>query len=216
MCSSGGQVGQTDEALQASQAAMTTTLNDDYTQSFHDQQTVLANLQARANFIASNPFGYTPQQLAQQTTSINENTATAARQAMGSAAAFAAAHGGGGADIGSGVSGQIAGQIASAATESKAQQLQSLSQQNQAMKQQNFWNAISTLNSVGSQYGGAGGTAIGGAGSAASTAVGAGTGALAAQQAGWQDIGGVVSGVAGLASAGAGIIDANPNGIFGK
>ena len=91
MCSSGGQVGQTDQALQASQAAMTTTLNDDYTQSFHDQQTVLANLEARANFIASNPFGYTPQQLAQKTTSINENTATAARQAMGSAAAFAAA-----------------------------------------------------------------------------------------------------------------------------
>ena len=115
MCSSGGQVGQTDQALQASQAAMTTTLNDDYTQSFHDQQTVLANLQARANFIASNPFGYTPQQLAQQTTSINENTATAARQAMGSAAAFAAGHGGGGADIGSGVEGQIAGQIATGA-----------------------------------------------------------------------------------------------------
>ena len=55
---------------------------------------------------------------------------------------------------------------------------------------------------MGSELGGAGGMAIGGAGSAANSAVNAGSGALAAQQAGWQDIGGVLSGLGGLAGAG--------------
>jgi hypothetical protein len=201
MCSGGGEVGATDEALQQSQAAMTNTLNADYSTTFAEQQSVLANLNAKMNYEAANPMGYTPQQLATATTAINENTATAAKQAIGAAGAYAAAHGG--ADVGNGAIGQIAGQIGSAATQSKAQQLAALSNQNQGMKQQNFWNAISGLNSVGSEYGGAGGTAIGGAGSAANSSTGAGSGALAAQQAGWQDIGGVISGIAGLGAAGA-------------
>lgn len=203
MCSSGGQVAQTDEALQQSQAQMVNTLNTDYSTTFAEQQNVLGNLQAKMNYIAANPMGYTPQQLATATTSINENTANAAKQAMGAAAGYAAAHGG--ADVGSGPAGEIAGQIATGAATSKAQQLASLSESNQAMKQKNFWNAISGLNSVGSELGGAGGTAIGGANGAAGSAVGAGSGALAAQQAGWQDLGGVLSGIGGLASAGAGV-----------
>lgn len=203
MCSSGGEVAQSDEQLQQAQTAMTNTLNQDYSTSFAEQQSVLANLQAKMSYLAANPQGYTPQQLATATTSINENTATAAKQALGSAAAFAASHGG--ADVGNGAVGEIAGQIGSQAAQSKAQQLSSLSQQNQAMKQQNFWNAIGGLSSVGSQYGGAGGTAIGGASSTANSAVNAGSGALAAQQAGWSDLGGVISGISGLASAGAGI-----------
>ena len=202
-CSSGGEVAQSDEQLQQAQTAMTNTLNTDYTTSFGEQQQVLSNLNAKLNYIAQNPQGYTPQQLATATTSINENTATAAKQALGSAAAFAASHGG--ADVGNGAVGEIAGQIGSQAAQSKAQSLASLSQQNQAMKQQNFWNAISGLNSVGSQYGGAAGTSIGGASSTANSATQAGSGALAAQQAGWQDLGGVISGISGLASAGAGI-----------
>src|ERR1700704_4878630 len=113
-------------------------------------------------------MGYTPAQLHTATTSINDNTARAAKQALGSAAAFAAAHGS--SDIGGGAIGQVAGGIGSAGAQSKSAQLASLSQQSEAMKQQNFWNAISGLNSVGSELGGAGGTAIGGAGSSASTA----------------------------------------------
>ncbi len=46
--------------------------------------------------------------------------------------------------------------------------------------------------------------AIGGAGTAAGSAVGAGSGALAAQQSTWQDIGGVISGIGGLATAASG------------
>lgn len=203
MCSSGGEVGQTDAALQQAQAKMTNTLNQDYETTFGEQQSVLASQQAKLNYIAANPMGYTPQQLATSTTAINENSATAARQAIGAAGAYAAAHGG--ADVGNGAAGEVAGQIASSAAQSKAQSLAALSNSNQAMKQNNFWNAISGLNSVGSMYGGAGGTAISGAGSSAGTSVGAGSGALAAQQAGWQDIGGVISGVAGAAGAVAGI-----------
>ena len=77
------------------------------------------NLQAKMSYLAANPQGYTPQQLASATTSINENTATAAKQALGSAAAFAASHGG--ADVGNGAVGEIAGQIGSQAAQSKAQ-----------------------------------------------------------------------------------------------
>jgi hypothetical protein len=201
MCSSGGEIAKNDLELQKAQTAMTNTLNQDYSTSFAEQQGVLANLNAKMNYIAQNPQGYTAPQLAAATTSINENTAVAAKQALGAAAAFAASHGG--ADVGSGAVGEIAGQIGSQVAQSKAQQLASLSEQNQAMKQQNFWDAISGLNSVGSQYGGSGGVAISGAGSTANSAVNAGSGALAAQQAGWADLGGVISGVAGLATAGA-------------
>jgi hypothetical protein len=201
MCSSGGQVGQTDQALQQAQANMTNTLNQDYSTTFAEQQSVLGQQQARLNYLAANPMGYTPQQLHSATTAINENTSNAAKQAIGAASAYAAAHGG--ADVGGGPVAEVAGQIASNAAQSKAQQLSSLSQQNQALKQQNFWNAIGGLNSVGSELGGAGGTAISGAGSAANSAVNAGSGALAAQQAGWQNLSGVLSGIGGLVGSGA-------------
>jgi len=213
MCSSGGQVAQTDEALQKSQAAMNDTLNKDYSTTFAEQQSVLGQQKARLDYIAANPMGYTPTQLHTETTSINDNTARAAKQALGSAAAFAAAHGG--ADIGGGAIGQVAGEIGSEAAQSKSAQLASLSQQNEEMKQKNFWNAISGLNSVGSELGGAGGTAIGGAGTAASTSIGAGSGALTAKQQGWDNTFGLMKGIAGLGTAAAGLpmFAAKPVGI---
>jgi hypothetical protein len=203
MCSSGGSVASTDEALQKSQAAMNNTLNADYSTTFAEQQSVLGQQRARMDAIAANPMGYTPVQLHTATTSINDNTARAAKQALGAAAAFAAAHGGA-ADISGGGAAQMAGQIGSEAAQSKAGQLAALSQQSEELKQKNFWNAISGLNSVGSELGGAGGTAIGGAGNAASTSIGAGSGALAAKQAGWQNLSGIISGIGGLATAASG------------
>ena len=199
MCCSGGEVGQTDKALQKSQAAMTDTLNKDYSVTFAEQQDVLAQQRAKLAYIAANPTGYTPEELHTATTSINENTATAAKQAMGAAAAFAASHGG--ADVGGGGAAQMAGQIASGAAQSKAQALAALSTQNQAMKRQNLWSALSGLQDVGSEYGGAGSTSISGAGSSAGSAVNAGSGALAAQQAQWGNMFGIISGIGGLASA---------------
>jgi hypothetical protein len=201
MCSSGGSVAANDEQLQAAQTAETNTLNKDYSTTFAEQQSLLASQQARLSAIAANPMGYTTAQLHNATTNINENTATAAKQALGAAAAYSAGHGA--ADVGSGVAGQLAANITSGAAQSKAAQLSALSQQNEGLKQQNFWNAIGGLNSVGSELGGAGGTAIGGAGSSANSAVSAGSGALAAQQAGWQDLAGVIGGIASLGMAGA-------------
>lgn len=203
MCSSGDS---TAGSLEKSEATMANTLNSDYATTFAQQQGVLANVQAKMNYLTANPLGYTPQQLATQTTNINENTAVAAKQAMGAAAAFAASHGG--ADVGNGAAGQLAGQIASGAAQSKAQQLSQLSTANQAFKQQNFWNALSGLNQVGSEYGNAGGTAISGAGNASNASVNAGNLKLATQQAGWSNVGSVISGVGALASAGADIASA--------
>lgn len=209
MCSSGDQ---TAKNLENSQAAMTNTLNADYSTTFAEQQQVLANLKAKMDYIAANPMGMTPQQTATATTAINENTAQAAKQAIGAAGAFAATHGGA-ADVGGGGGAQLAGEIATGATLSKAQSLATLSNQNELLKQQNFWSAISGLNSVGSQYGGAGGTAIGGATSTANSSTNAGQLALASQQAGWQDVGGVISGIGGLAEAGVGVAGA-AKGVF--
>jgi hypothetical protein len=205
MCSSGGEISQSDEALQKAQTAMTNTLNQDYSTTFAEQQSVLNNQMARLNAIAANPMGYTTAQLHNATTNINENTASAAKNAVGAAAAYAASHGGSAGDVGGGPESQAVGQAVSGAAQSKAAQLSALSQQNEGLKQQNFWNAIGGLNSVGSELGGAGGTAIGGAGNAAGSAVGAGSGALAAQQAGWQDVAGVIGGIASLGTAGAAI-----------
>lgn len=203
MCSSGGQIAKNDEALQESQIAMNKTLNADYSTTFAEQQSILGNLKAKMDYIAANPMGYTPAQLHLATTAINENTSGAAKRALGSAAAYAATHGA--PDVGGGAIGQVAGEIGSAAAQSKAQSLAQLRSESENLKQKNFWSAIQGLSSVGSELGGAGGTAIGGAGTAASTAVSAGEGALQAKQAGWGNFMGVLGGIAGLTKAASGI-----------
>jgi hypothetical protein len=203
MCSSGGEVASTDEALQQSQAAMTNTLNADYSTTFAEQQQVAKQQMAVANNLIANPLGYSPQFMAQQTTAINENAATGARAALGSAAAFAASHGGA-ADVGGGGAAELAGQIGSAAATSKAQQLSALATGNAQTKLDSFYKGIGELNNAGSDLGGTAGTAIGGAGNAANSSVGAGSGALAAENSEWSDISGVIGAVSGLAQAGVG------------
>src|ERR1035437_4996710 len=89
MCSSGGKVAANDQALQDANVKAQTNLMADYSSSMANQNQILGNLKARMNFMASNPMGYTPQQLHLATTSINDNTARAAKQAIGAAAAFA-------------------------------------------------------------------------------------------------------------------------------
>jgi hypothetical protein len=204
MCSSGGQIAATDKALQASQAAMTNTFNADYSTAFSEQQSVLGQTMAKFAAFAANPMGYTPQQLKTATTSINENTATAAKQALGQAAAFAAAHGGS-ADISGGGAADLAARGTYAAGLSKAGSLAQLSQQNQEMKQQNMWKGLAGLSGVGGEFGNAASGAASGAGSAAGTSVSAGSGALAAQQAGWENTFGVIKGITGLATAATGV-----------
>lgn len=201
-CSTAKKVAQSDLALNQAETAMTNTLNADYSANFANYEKILGQQSAKLNYIASNPMGYSPAELHSATTAINENTANAAKAALGSAAAFAAAHGG--ADIGGGATGMIAGQIGSAAAQSKAQQLAALSNQNQEMKRQNFWSALNGLNQVASGYEGGGASELSGASGAAGGAVNAGSGAVTASNIGWEDAAGIISGIGGLASAGVG------------
>lgn len=203
MCSKiAKKVAQSDLELNQAQTAMTNALNQDYSLSFAQNQRVLGQQQAKLQAITSNPMGYSPQELHTMTSSINENTANAAKQAMGAAAAFAAAHGA--ADTGAGPTGMVAGQIAEGAAQSKATQLANLSLADQNLKRQNFWTAMSGLSGVGQGYNSAAGGAISGAGETAGSAVNAGTGAVSASNIVAQDIGGILGGAAGLASAGVG------------
>lgn len=210
MCSkTDNEVQAQDLALQQSQMAMNKQLNDAYLSSFARQQSVLGQQQAKLSYMQANPMGYTPAQLKIQTSGVNENFARAAKNALGSAAAFAAAHGS--SDIGGGATGEIAGQIGASVGAGKAQALSDIAQQSESLKQQNFWKATEGLNQVGAEYGGSAGTAIGGANAAAESATGAGSGAVAASTAASQETAGLISGIGGLAT---GIIGANPKGIF--
>ena len=199
MCSSGGQVAVNDAALQEADLAATKAYTADANVSFAENQAVQGAQMAKLNYLTANPMGYTPAQLHTATTSINENTATAAKHAIGAAAGYAAAHGG--ADVGGGGASELAGQIMSGAAQSKAQSLSALSQQNEELKQKNMWSALSGLQEVGSGYGSTFNTGAG-AGSSASTAgVGAGGGVEQAKYAGMEAFGSVLSGVAGLGKA---------------
>jgi hypothetical protein len=198
-CSSGGQVATNDQALQNSEIAANKTYLQDYNTSFANQETVLAQQKARLDQEISNPMGYSPAELHSATTSINENTATAAKQAIGAAAAAGARYGS--SDIGGGGTAARVGEIASAATGEKARELSSLSQQNEQLKQQRLQAGLAGLQNVASEYGGASSGATAGAGSTASGAVGAGSGVLAAKQAGWDELAGTLGAIGGVAKS---------------
>ena len=146
--------------------------------------------------------------MATATTSINENTARAAKQAMGAAAGFAASHGG--ADVGSGATGQIAGEIASEATQSKSGQLANLSNTNQAVKRANLWQGINLLQNTGAAYGGQSETGIGNEGGVVNAGTNAGQLSLTAGQQSYQDVLGGLQAAGGLALTGAKIAAGGP------
>jgi hypothetical protein len=196
-CSGSSEVQQTETNLMNDQAAMVNTLNTDYTASFGEQQKVLAQQNARLSSIVANPMGYSPQELASMTTSVNENVAKGAQQALGAASAYAAAHGGA-ADVAGGGAAEIAGQIGASAASTKAQALSAIATQNQQLKRQNLWAALSGLNQVGSAYGGAASTAAGAAPATANSATGAGSDVLEAGNETMGDIGATLSGAGGI------------------
>lgn len=198
-CSDSGTVVANDNALSASGVALNKAMTADATASFNNQSGILAQQAAKFSYMASNPLGYTPQELATQTTSINQNAAQSAKTAIGAASAFAAAHGG--ADFSGGGAGAMVGQIASQATNAKAGALADLSMQNKALTRSNMLTGLQGLNQVGAEYGGATGTTLGGANSASGEATNAGTGAISAANTAFEDIGSVIQGVGGVASA---------------
>jgi len=195
MCSSGDS---TAAGLEQQQAANSNVFFQDAQVSFDQNAGIQAELAARMQYMASNPMGLTPQQLATSTTAINENTATAAKQAVGAAAAFAASHGS--ADVGGSGIGQAVGEIGTSAALAKSKELADLSNVNQQLKQSNMWNAISGLSGVGKDYGTNFGTGASAQTGAANASVNAGQLLLASQQAGWGDVGGMMGGIGSLAS----------------
>jgi hypothetical protein len=199
MCSSGGKVAQNDQALQdANLAANTNFLNDSKT-AFAEQQQIQAKQTALANNMIANPLGYTPKELAIQTTGVNENFARAAKNALGSAAAFGAAHGA--ADVGGGATGALAAEIGTAAATGKAGALSDIASRNEAMKRESMMAGLGELNTAGGAAQSAEGGTIAGAGTTGGVTTEAGTGVTAAKQAGWQNFAGVLGGVAGIAQA---------------
>lgn len=208
MCSGSGNVQSDAQQEQNLQLATSKTMAQNYNTTFAQQQGILQQQKAVAQNMIANPTGLTPQEMATSTTSINENTARAAKQAMGAAAGFAASHGG--ADVGSGATGQIAGEIASEAAQSKAGQLANLSNTNQAVKRANLLQGINLLQNTGAAYGGQSETGIGNEGGVVNAGTDAGKLSLQAGQTGFNDVmeglqaAGSVAATAGSGGFGAG------------
>lgn len=213
MCSSGGKVAANDQALQDANLAANTNFLNDAKVAFAEQQQIQAEQTALANNMMANPMGYTPRELAIQTTGVNENFARAAKNALGSASAFAATHGG--ADVGGGGSGEIAAQIGTAAATGKAGALSDIASRNEELKRQSMLTGLSELNQSGAAAQGAEGGSVSGAGTTGETTTNAGTGVLAAKEAGWQHFAGTIGAIGGAVGAATDFVKANPNGIFG-
>ena len=186
-CWSGGDVGANDKQLMAANATAAKTSTANYFAALGAQSQIANSLATKAAYMSANPLGYSPEALHAATTSINENTANAAKAAIGKAASYAAQRGV--SDVGGGAAGMEVGNIAEQAAQAKSAQLGELTQQNQAMKQQNLYAALSTLKGAGSEFGGVAGTSAGAAGEQTGASLKAGEGEIAAKQAQQQMIG---------------------------
>ena len=202
MCSSGGKVAANDQALQDANLAANTNFLNDSKIAFGEQQAIQAKQTAFANNLMANPMGYTPKELALQTTNVNENFAKSAQRALGSAAAFGATHGA--ADVGGGGAGAIAGQIGEMAAGGKAGALADIASKNEAMKRESMLTGLNELNVAGGAAQSAEGGTISGASETGRTTTDAGTGVLAAKEAGWQHLTGILGAIGGAAKAGVG------------
>jgi len=198
MCS-GGQVQANDQQLQDQNLAANTNFLNDARTAFGEQQAIQAKQTAFANNLMANPMGYTPRQLAIQTTGVNENFARAAKNALGSAAAFGATHGA--ADVGGGATGQMAAQIGEAAATGKAGALSDIASANEQQKRESMLLGLNELNTAGGAAQGAVGGSTTGAGTTGETTTQAGTGVLAAKESGIQEFGSILSGIGSLGTA---------------
>ena len=194
MCSSGDA---TAKATEQADAAFTNTLQGSFSSAFANNQAILSSLNTTLSNIVKNPTGFTPAALTAMRTGATDTTATQFQNAERSANAVAAAHGGGA--LPSGVAAQVSGQIAQGAAAQQSQEQNQITLANAQQQQSNYWNAISGLGNVASMENPTGYSNSAATNSNAST--NAGNLLLQSQQAGWQDIGGIISGVAGLGTA---------------
>lgn len=197
MCSSANP---TEVSLQQSQAAFTNTLDTSFKSTFANQQQILGTLSSRLTSMLNNPTGFGPKMLTALRTNATDTTAAQTQNAEKSAAAYGASHGG--ADLGSGVQSQIQGDIATGGAQQLSQEQNQITVADAQQQQQNYWSAINGLTQVGNAYNPNGYASN--ANSSANAVTSASNAITSEQQTGWQNAMGIVSGVAGLATAGAG------------
>lgn len=209
MCCSGDQNA---KALEKTQLAMTQTLNANYQTMFAEQQALLKPLQAQLQQMVTNPQGFSPQELAALRTSSTDQTSQQFRNAAVSAATLGAAHGG--ADLSSGVQAGIEANVAAQGAQAQAGNQQQITLANEEQRQQNYWKSIGGLENVAGLENP---TPVAGAGAGvANSATNAGDLLLKSQQASWGNIGGIISGVAGLATGGISSIAKGIGGLFNR
>lgn len=198
MCS---EANSTEESNFKASQAFTTTLQNDYSQAFKNNQAILGNLTTTLNNAIAKPQGFTSQEQAALRTGAMDTTTQQFAGAKVAAGAAAARYGG---DVASGVTGQIMGGIAGEQAATNSQEQNQISVQNAELQRQNYWQGIQGLTNVGAAYNPTSyaGTAV----SSSNATTNAAGQVLSEQQAGWQNAMGIVKGVAGLASAAAGPI----------
>jgi hypothetical protein len=197
MCCSGDSQA---KATEATQAAFTSTLTSAFNTAFAGNQAVLNKLIPTLTNAINNPQGFDPKTLALMKTNAADTVGAQTANAQTAANAYLASHGG--ADLGSGVAAQIKGSIAGAGATETAKEESGIDIQSGLLQNQNYWNAISGLTSVANAENP---TGIANAESnSANATADLSKSVLASQQAGWQDVGGIISGIAGLGTAAVG------------
>ena len=188
----------TEIANQQASEAMTQTLQQDYAQTFSQNQKILGNLTTTLNNAIAKPQGFTSQQMAGLRTGATDTTTQQYNNAKVAAGASAARYGG---DVASGVTGQIMGQVDAAEAGQQAHEQNTITQEDASLKQDNYWKGIQSLNGVAAAYNPNG---------YASNSIGSTNATTSASQeiqseenAGWQHAAGIVSGIGGLASSAA-------------
>lgn len=198
MCSSADP---TQQALRDSQAAFTNTLQSSFKTSFAANQSILANLSSTLTQAIAHPQGYTPQEMAALRTGVTDSVATGTASATRAVGAYNASHGG--ADLGSGVAAQIEGGIQATGMQANSQGQNQISIANAEAQRANYWSAINGLTQVGAAYNPTGYAGVETGSANATTS--ASQVVDAERQQSWNNAFGVVKGVAGLATAAAGI-----------
>jgi hypothetical protein len=195
MCSSANP---TEEDNLNSTAAMTSTLGNDFNQSFAQNQATLGNLTSALQQSIAKPQGFTSGQMAGLRTGAMDTNTQQFDAAKANAGAAAARYGG---DVASGVTGQIEGGLAGEEAANESGEQNEITQANAQQQQANYWKGIQGLSNVAALQNPTG-YANAATGSSNAT-TGAANAVTSEQQQGWQDTMGVISGIAGLGSAGA-------------
>lgn len=198
MCSSGDS---TVKATETSQAAFTNTLSQSFQTAFAAKQDMLGKLNARLTDMVNNPHGFDPKTLALMKTNASDTVTQNTANAQTAANAYLATHGG--AELGTGVGAQIKGNIAAAGANENAREASGIDIQSGLLQNENYWKAISGLTNVANSENpeGLASSEVGAANSVGNLS----QAFLASKQQDWNNTFGIIKGVAGLASAAAGI-----------